>query len=81
MPGNDVPMTTRKLAHELSNQLTVIRGAAELVRARMTTYDPSARDVEYIVEAADRSMMLVKELRASCGAGQRWPKWWARGRA
>jgi signal transduction histidine kinase len=69
-----------ELLHELSNQLTVIRGAAELVRQRVPTDDPAARDVEDVVEAADRSFELVRELRA-IERSQRWPKWWARGNA
>ncbi len=73
-------MVNRRIAHELANQLTVIRGSAELVNARIAPHDPTAHDVRSIIEAADHSIQLVKELSAS-GYRQRWPKWWARGKA
>ncbi len=74
-------MDNRRIAHELANQLTVIRGSAELVNSRIAPHDPTAHDVRAIVDAADASILLVKELSASCYRRQRWPKWWARGRA
>jgi signal transduction histidine kinase len=71
----------RAIAQELSNQLTVIRGTAELVLGRLPSDDPFARDVQSIIEAADNAMPLIRELKTNSQGGQRWPKWWARGKA
>jgi nitrogen-specific signal transduction histidine kinase len=78
---NDTFVDNRTIAHELSNQLTVIRGTAELVLGKLPSGDPLARDAEYIIEAADDAMQLIRELKANTQGDQRWPKWWARGNA
>jgi hypothetical protein len=49
---------------QLSNQLTVIRGGAELVLGRMAEDDPSMREVQSIIEAADDAIQLVRELKS-----------------
>ncbi len=74
-------MDNKQIAHELSNQLTVIRGSAELVHSRMSTYDPAERDVHNIIHAADRAISLIQQMKENCRPRQRWPKWWARGKA
>jgi len=70
----------KELLHELSNQLTVIRGSTELVRGRLMPFDPSARDIEYAIQSTDNAIALVKELRTEVCGNHRRPKWWARGR-
>jgi signal transduction histidine kinase len=71
----------RAIAHELSNRLTVIRGTAELVLGRLSAEDPVARDVQSIIEATDDAIQFNQELRSNVEGRQRWPKWWARGKA
>jgi hypothetical protein len=50
---------------QLSNQLTVIRGGAELVLGRLSADDPSAREVRSIIEAADDAIQLIRELKSN----------------
>jgi hypothetical protein len=50
---------------QLSNQLTVIRGGAELVLGRLSADDPSAREMQSIIEAADDAIDLVRELKSN----------------
>ena len=69
-----------ELLRELSEQLTIVRGATELVRDRMTPSDHRARDVETALQAADSAIGIVRRLRL-LESRQRWPKWWARGSA
>jgi nitrogen-specific signal transduction histidine kinase len=50
------------IVHELANQLTVIRGAAELLRRSVVLPDDLSRDLQTLVEATDCAMRLVKQL-------------------
>jgi hypothetical protein len=50
---------------QLSNQLTVIRGGAELVLGRLSADDPSAGEVQSIIAAADDAIALIRGLKAS----------------
>jgi signal transduction histidine kinase len=70
----------RAIAHELSNELMIIRGTAELAAHRVPSDDPLARDIQSIIEAAEDAIWVVHALKANV-RDQRWPKWWARGRA
>jgi signal transduction histidine kinase len=74
-------MDNETIAHELSNELTVIRGHAELARGRLPSDYPHAGDIESVIQAADRAIRLIGELKSNVGDDQRCPKWWARGRA
>ena len=71
----------KQIVHALANELTVIRGTAELAESRLDGDDGARRDLREVIAAADRSIQLVKELSASYRPRQRWPKWWARGKA
>jgi hypothetical protein len=50
---------------ELSNQLTVIRGGAELVLGRLASDDPSAREMQSIIDAADDAIALIRGLKSN----------------
>ena len=55
-------MAERAIVHELANQLTVIRGAAELLRRNIVLPDELSRDLRTLMEATDCAMRLVKQL-------------------
>ncbi len=52
------------VAHDFNNLLTVIRGYSELVLSRLTTGDPSRREIEEVKKAADRAAGLTSQLLA-----------------
>jgi two-component system cell cycle sensor histidine kinase/response regulator CckA len=52
------------VAHDFNNLLTVIRGYTELVLSRLTTSDPSRREMEEVKKAADRATGLTSQLLA-----------------
>ncbi len=50
------------LVHELSNMLTVIRGAAELAKRKLEPDHPAHGDVDEVLSAADGAVELTREL-------------------
>ncbi|MBI3608687.1 MAG: response regulator [Nitrospirae bacterium] len=52
------------VAHDFNNLLTVITGRGELVRDRLGTDDPRRRDVELILQTAERAASLTRQLLA-----------------
>ncbi|MDH5741399.1 MAG: PAS domain S-box protein, partial [Nitrospira sp.] len=52
------------VAHDFNNLLTVIRGYSELTLSRLTTGDPSRREIEEVKKAADRAAGLTSQLLA-----------------
>ena len=52
------------VAHDFNNLLTVIRGYSELILSRLTTEDPSRREIEEVKKAADRAAGLTSQLLA-----------------
>jgi len=52
------------VAHDFNNLLTVIRGYSELMLSRLTTEDPSRREIEEVKKAADRAAGLTSQLLA-----------------
>jgi PAS domain S-box-containing protein len=52
------------VAHDFNNLLTVITGRGELVRDHLGTDDPRRRDVELILETAERAASLTRQLLA-----------------
>jgi nitrogen-specific signal transduction histidine kinase len=55
-------MTRKEIVHELANQLTVIRGTAELLHRQVAADEESERDVRSLIQATDASIQLVKDL-------------------
>jgi signal transduction histidine kinase len=68
---NNTGVDNRTIGHDLSDQLTIIRGTAELVLGRLSADDPSARDVQSIIKAADDAMQLIRELKSNTHGDQR----------
>jgi signal transduction histidine kinase len=58
-------MRQKHIVHELANELTVIRGTAELVHSRLADDLEVRRDLREMIAAADRSIELVKQLNES----------------
>ncbi|MBI5013902.1 MAG: PAS domain S-box protein [Deltaproteobacteria bacterium] len=52
------------VAHDFNNMLAVILGRAELVLRRVDPEDPLCRDLEEILQAAERSSVLTRQLLA-----------------
>ncbi|TKS60630.1 MAG: hypothetical protein EWM72_01180 [Nitrospira sp.] len=52
------------VAHDFNNLLTVIRGYSELILSRLTSGDPSHREMEEVKKAADRAAGLTRQLLA-----------------
>jgi nitrogen-specific signal transduction histidine kinase len=65
----------KQIVHELANELTVIRGAAELVHSRLADDLDARRDLREVIASADRSIQLIKELSESYRPRERWPRW------
>jgi signal transduction histidine kinase len=78
---NDAGVENITIAHELSNELTVIRGNVEFAIVKLASDYPFTRDLQSVLDAADRAIELVRELKSNVAGDQRCPKWWARGRA
>ncbi len=52
------------IAHDFNNILMAVMSYAEVVRLRMAPHDPSRRQVDGIVEAAERAAALTRQLLA-----------------
>ena len=50
------------VAHEFNNQLTVVKGSAQLLLAKLAPRDAARREAERITVAVDRSARLVHQL-------------------
>jgi hypothetical protein len=59
------PPSTRRLLHDLTNQLGIIRGFSELLVNEMTASDPHKPDVEEINNAAQAAIVLLGHLKAA----------------
>ena len=57
----DESPSSRRLGHELSNQLAIILGFSELLLAAMPDHDARKGDVREIDKAARSALLLVKQ--------------------
>lgn len=55
------------IAHEFNNLLTTIRGFSDLAHARLHPDDPTRRDIEMVIDSADRAASVVRALQAFAG--------------
>jgi DNA-binding response OmpR family regulator len=62
------PMPLSKVAHDLNNSLTSIKGFADILLARLSAADPSRHCAEQIQHACAKAEVLIKQLSGSPAA-------------
>ena len=65
-----MPKTSRAISDDLRHVITIVRGSADLARAKLDPEHPAAPDIARIIRCCEEAAALTMELRAlGCANG------------